>query len=287
MRQWDAQQQIFRAISSTLLSILSFSAFVVAEDRAGEDDTESEHRSAVVILEIFRYLFIVLLVGMSAIFSGLTLGLLSLDKVGLEVIIGAGEREGASDEEQAKAEAAKKTLPVRENGNMLLTTLVLGNVSVNSLLSILMADLTSGFVGFLLSTILIVICGEIIPQAFCSRHALSTGSRLVPLVKVLLCIFYPASKCMGMALDYALGEDVGTIFSKRELQKLLEIHVKQQTLHPEEGHIVRGAMGYKQKVVGQIMIPFENIYSLPISSFFSLPRVLNRQCLAFWINVRT
>jgi CBS domain containing-hemolysin-like protein len=60
----------------------------------------------------------------------------------------------------------------------------LASRQVNALLSILMADLTSGMTGFLLSTIIIVIFGEIIPQASCSRYALVIGSFAVPLVKV-------------------------------------------------------------------------------------------------------
>ena len=65
--------------------------------------------------------------------------------------------------------------------------------AVNSLLSIIMADLTSGVVGFVVSTVVIVLFGEIVPQASCSRHALRVGSFFVPSVKVLLFVLYPVS----------------------------------------------------------------------------------------------
>ncbi len=45
-----------------------------------------------------------------------------------------------------------------------------------------MSDLTSGLVGFLASTAAIVLLGEILPQALCSRYALQTGAKAVPLV---------------------------------------------------------------------------------------------------------
>lgn len=101
-------------------------------------------------------LTIVLLL-MSALFSGLTLGLMSLDITGLEIVM-AGD-------DPLQAKYAKEIYPVRKKGNLLLCTLLLGNVAVNSLLSILMAAFTGGTVGFITSTLMIVILGEILPQA--------------------------------------------------------------------------------------------------------------------------
>jgi len=92
----------------------------------------------------WRIMCIVTLVALAALFSGLTLGLMTLDKTGLEIIIATGEEIHASDDEKTNAMNAKRIYPVRNNGNLLLTTLLFGNVAVNSLLAILMAHMTSG-----------------------------------------------------------------------------------------------------------------------------------------------
>lgn len=81
---------------------------------------------------------------LSAAFSGPGLGLMSLDLIGLEIVAATGADAHATERERRHAAAARRVLPLREQGNLLLTTLLLGNVSVNSLTSILMADLTSG-----------------------------------------------------------------------------------------------------------------------------------------------
>jgi metal transporter CNNM len=114
-------------------------------------------------------------------FSGLTLGLMGLDMHGLEIV--------AAGSDPVAAACAKKIMPVRRNGNLLLCTLLFGNVAVISLTSILMSDLTSGLVGFIVSTLAIVLLGEIFPQALCSRYALQTGAKAVPVVKVIMFLF--------------------------------------------------------------------------------------------------
>lgn len=83
-----------------------------------------------------------------------------------------------ADPDSDDAQYARKIAPIRANGNLLLCTLLLGNVAVNALLSILLADIAGGLIGFLVSTAVITIFGEIVPQSTCSRYAL--GSQPAP-----------------------------------------------------------------------------------------------------------
>ncbi len=148
--------------------------------------------------------------------------------------------EGGDPEEK---QFAKTILPVRKRGNLLLCTLLLGNVLINSALSILLAgkldvskcpassaemegmhtaplitkvhqgsgpdkrpeyvrertgiwpfpltnfvlvfpDLTTGPIGLVTSTIIILIFGEIVPQSICTRHGLEIGARCIWLVRI-------------------------------------------------------------------------------------------------------
>lgn len=61
--------------------------------------------------------------------------------------------------EPKEQEYAKAIVPVRKQGNWLLCTLLLGNTVINSAISILLADVSTGPIGLLASTGLILLFG--------------------------------------------------------------------------------------------------------------------------------
>ena len=199
----------------------------------------------------------VVLLILAALFSGLTLGVLGLDLSDLEIIKESGT--------EVEKRAASRIYPIRAQGNLLLCTLVLGNVAVTSLESILMADLTSGLIGFLLTTVLVVIFGEIVPQAFCARYGLEVGSKAAPLVNVIIFLFYPFTKPLALMLDCALGEEKGNSYNRAGLRKLVKMHVEARQLGEAEANIIQGALNYRSLPVKTIMTPLRNVFAVKCS----------------------
>ena len=206
---------------------------------------------------------IITLVALSGIFSGLTLGLLSLNTDELE----RKSELGNSD--------AKKILPVRQKGNQLLCTLLLGNVAVNSAISIVLSSIGGGLVAGLTSTALIVVFGEIIPQATISRYALRVGAATIGLTKLFMFILWPITKPLSMLLDKFLGDELPTIWSKDELRKIIENHEDSDhsELDQDEERIILGALSYSSKTAVDVMTPRTVVYALEKS------RVLNNSTL--------
>ena len=72
---------------------------------------------------------------------------------------------------------AKRIIPIRKNGHLLLITLLLANTLVNETLPVLLNSVfTEGYIAVVISTGCVLIFGEIIPQAICSKHGLAIGA---------------------------------------------------------------------------------------------------------------
>ena len=199
-------------------------------------------------------LFIVIvLLSISAIFSGLTLGFFSLNKKDLERKANLGDKQ------------AQKVYNLRKNGNLLLCTLLIGNVAVNATLSIFLGSIASGLIAGIVATSLIVIFGEIVPQAIFSRHALKLGAKLAWLVRIFIFLFYPISRPIAWALDRGLGKEMPTIYSKHELIKIIEDHEdsEESDIDIDEEKILKGALSYSSKTVNDILTPRTEIFALP------------------------
>ena len=194
-------------------------------------------------------LVIILLIVLSGLFSGLTIGLYSLDKTELERKSELGDKD------------ARRVYRVRQKGNLLLVSLLLGNVAVNAAISIILGDIASGFIAGLIATALIVVFGEIIPQAGTFRYALEIGSRTAWFVEVIMVLFYPVAKPIAWMLDKTLGEEMRTVWTKRELAHIIQMHEDdpRSAVDADEERILLGALSFSDKTAGQIMTPESDV----------------------------
>lgn len=201
------------------------------------------------------YLIVIILISFSALFSGLTLGLMGLNAAELKRKMSLGDKDAA------------KVYAVRKRGNLLLTTLLIGNVAINSTLAIFLSSIASGLVAGLAATGLIVIFGEIIPQAVFSRFALLLGARIAWLVKIIIFILLPITWPIAWILNKTLGDELATIYSKRELVKIIEEHEdsKESDVRAEEERIAIGALTFSNKKVSDIMTPRAAVISFEAS----------------------
>ena len=198
------------------------------------------------------YIIVTLLVIMSGIFSGLTLGYFSLDLAGLERKVNMGDIH------------AEKVYPIRKRGNLLLCTLLLGNVAVNSAMAVFLSSIATGLVAGLVSTGLIVVFGEIIPQASFSRHALLVGAKMAWFVRLIILILYPLTYPISWILDKILCEEIPTVWGKKELKEIIKQSEdsNKTSVDEDEERIVIGALEFSDKLVADVMVKPPNIFTV-------------------------
>jgi metal transporter CNNM len=193
---------------------------------------------------------VLVLVLFSAICSGINVGLVSLDEGDLR--------------RKAKLNnlTAKRVLPFRKNLHLSLAAILLSNVASISGTSLLLNNRFNGIIAEIASTLLIVVFGEVLPQAFFARYALLFCSRLTPLLRLMIIVTYPIAKPLQLLLDKLFGEEVPHLQSRRELGVLIAEHATadESELDDDEVEIMRGALQLSEKRVRDIMTELRKVY---------------------------
>src|SRR6202453_3260707 len=107
---------------------------------------------------------VVLLVLASAVCSGLNIAVMSLDMGDLRRKAKLGNRQ------------AKRVLPLRQRTHLTLASILLTNVAAVSATSLVLSQRLNGWAAGLVSTLLIVVFGEEMPQDLFTKNSLAWHS---------------------------------------------------------------------------------------------------------------
>lgn len=197
---------------------------------------------------ILVFFFIV----MSAVCSGLNIALMSLDPQELRRKSKLGNKNAA------------KIYPFRKNAHLSLASILLVNVAFASGAAILLGDALNGFVAAAVSTVLLVIFSELLPQAIFTKNALTICALFVPLLKLMVFLTYPLAKPLQYLLDIIFGNSNGEkrLHTRHELGLLINDHLDEpdSELDDDEVEIIRGALQLSEKQVIDIMTPIAEVF---------------------------
>jgi hypothetical protein len=173
-------------------------------------------------MTLFVWIGILICITQAGILSGLNLACFSISKLRLKI------------ESSKKNKKAIRVLELREDSNYLLTTILWANVAVNVLLTLLSKSILTGLTAFIFSTLLITFFGEIIPQAYFSRHALRIAYALSPMLRFYQILLYPVAKPTALVLDRFLGPEAIQYFQERDLQEIIRMHIESTATEIDE-----------------------------------------------------
>lgn len=204
----------------------------------------------IVLIEV---LFLVIV---AAFCSGLNIAIMSLDISDL--------KRKANDNDKS----AKRVLPFRLNSHLTLASILLTNVAAVSANSILLNHYIVGWIAGIISTLLIVIFGEIFPQALFIKNPLWWSSALTPLMYSIIYLTYPLSKPLQLMLDKLFPKSHSKLQTRHELSLLMIEHLynSDSELDEDEIEIMRGALQLSEKRVKDIMTNINDVYWLKINT---------------------
>ncbi|KAG4154020.1 hypothetical protein ERO13_D03G031100v2 [Gossypium hirsutum] len=202
------------------------------------------------------------LVLFAGLMSGLTMGLMSLSLVDLEVLAESGTL--------TNSKHAAKILPVVRRQHLLLCTLLICNAAAMEALPIFLDSLVSAWGAILISVTLILMFGEIAPQAVCTRYGLAIGAKVAPFVRVLIWICFPVAYPISKLLDLLLGEGHEALFHRAELRTLVDLHGNEAgkggELTRDETTIIAGALELSKKTAMDAMTPISETFAININA---------------------
>ena len=199
-------------------------------------------------------LYVIFLVTLAAICSGLNISLISLNPTDLKRKAKLGNIH------------AKRVLPLRANAHLSLASILLVNVAAASATPLVLDTQFNGIVAGAMSTLLLVIFSELAPQALFTKHALVFCSYLSPLMRFMILMTYPLAKPLQLALDRIFGrhDEKKPLHTRRELGLLISDHLGENAseLDEDEVEIIKGALQLSEKHVSEIMTHLRHVYWL-------------------------
>lgn len=161
------------------------------------------------------------LVCTGGIMSGLQQGLMQITQAQVDSIVPRSKRE------REKASAWKYYTwsilsYLNKRRHLTLVTLLVSNAIAMEALPIFLDKLVPSYVAIIMSVSLVVLFGEVIPQAVCLRFPLEFSQLFSPLVMLLLIVLSPIIVPIAKSLDYLLGAHHHKALTRAGLWELIE-----------------------------------------------------------------
>lgn len=218
---------------------------------------------------IFLGIYVALVI-IAGFMSGLTMALMSMDILNLETL-----KEGGTPKQQ---KYAKRIMPLVKRHHLLLVTLLLGNAMAVEAMPIFLDRISDPIVAICVSVTAVLVFGEVIPQALCTRFGLAIGAVMSPLVYLLMGLLFIVAWPLSKLLDCMFGTEHYTLYRRKQLKVLVDLHSdcpenggskghgagQQEALTTDEALIIKGALDMNSKTVKDAMLPINDVFMLSI-----------------------
>ncbi len=176
-----------------------------------------------------------------------------------------------------------------ERPRQFLTTILLGNEVVNVSISILAANLAYQFyatenaravylVSTAVTTLVILIFGEIVPKNFAVRYPVILSQTLIVPYQIFAWLVFPFRFVFDKSAEWIVrifGADPTKgrrLIVEEEFRTLLEVGKKRGTIQDLERILIQNALDFSAMTLHKVMTQRENVLALPVNT--PLPEIL-------------
>lgn len=216
----------------------------------------------------WAYVVIFVMVCFSAYFSASEIAFNTANKMRLR---------RAADE---GSKTAKMAYNIAENFTISLSTILVGNnlanIAVSTCTTLIVMNLFPGNVGAasliatILVTVVILICGEIVPKVLSKQHA-DTVARLVAIPTRVLTVIVSPIVAIVMALLFVLRklwgkdrDDSEPTVTEEELSSIIDTIEEEGVIDEDQGELLQSALEFHDITVEKIMTPRINVTAFDI-----------------------
>jgi putative hemolysin len=209
---------------------------------------------------------VVILIFLSAFFSGSETALFSLSRSMIEELERGGRRE-------------RMVAGLLRSPRMLLVTILFGNLLVNIASTSVVTALSIGVFGpkgigiaVLVMTFIILIFGEISPKSIALKNATTLAVSSAPLLRFFMMLFTPIRMVLGRIADFAV-EKSRVVFGERteeygahELATAVELGHREGLFDNFEKEVLTNLFLFTETMVHEILVPRVEVFSLNIET---------------------
>lgn len=203
------------------------------------------------------------------IFSASEIAFLSINKLRIRVLRGK------------KDKRALRTGKLLDSKNNLLNTILAGNnivnIAVTSIFTAIAMDLFDGRgveAAALISTVILLIFGEIAPKSIASAHPEATAFFFAPFIQLVMKVLTPVVRIFSWiaSLIAALfgvhtdGDDV--TFTEEEIKTFIDAGAEEGIIESGEKHMLRQVFKFTDLTAKEIMVPRTDICAIPLDSSY-------------------
>jgi len=202
------------------------------------------------------------LVVLSAFFSGSETALIGSGRIKLNMLAEKGSR------------GAKRALKLLRDPGDLLATILVGNNLVNVMAAAVATVLLGPVYATILVTLLLLIFAEITPKTLAAYQPEKYAVRVSAAVKAFGLVFKPVAFLTSGIADLLLWPVLGgkqtkeMRMSRQELLTAIRLGARDGELEPSETRMTREILALKDKPVGRIMIPIEDVEGISEAADF-------------------